>query len=66
MVPAGAVLDADAPARVLEKDRSARSVNAPVEKRFYITRLELPAPGKWMLIVTAGPHWGCFIETVER
>lgn len=61
-------LDAQAPARVLEKDRSARSANVPVEKekRFYITRLELPSPGKWMLVVTAGPHWGCFIETVER
>ena len=28
---------------------------------FYATQPEFPTPGKWMVVVTAGAHWGCFV-----
>jgi hypothetical protein len=32
---------------------------------FYPSGVVLPAPGRWMLIATAGPDWGCFIVTLR-
>lgn len=31
---------------------------------FYPSTVELPAPGRWLLVATAGPDWGCFLLTL--
>lgn len=31
---------------------------------FYPSEVVLPVVGRWMLIATAGPNWGCFIVTL--
>ena len=33
-------------------------------ERFYIMSIVLPRAGRWMLVVTAGPDWGCFVITL--
>lgn len=31
---------------------------------FYPSGVVLPEPGRWMLLATAGPDWGCFVMTI--
>jgi hypothetical protein len=31
---------------------------------FYPSGVVLPVPGRWMLLATAGPDWGCFVITI--
>lgn len=32
---------------------------------FFPTGLVLHTPGRWLLVATSGPNWGCFVVTVE-
>lgn len=32
---------------------------------FYPSGVVLPAPGRWLLLATAGPNWGCFVMTLR-
>ena len=33
--------------------------------RFYPSLISLPRHGRWMLVATSGPDWGCFIVTLR-
>jgi hypothetical protein len=33
-------------------------------KYFFPSGIAIPRPGRWLLIATSGPNWGCFILTV--
>jgi hypothetical protein len=33
--------------------------------KFYPTGIRLPTVGRWMMVVTAGNNWGCFVLTVR-
>lgn len=37
------------------------SVAVSTDGAFYNTTFELPQPGKWLVVVTAGSNWGCFV-----
>jgi hypothetical protein len=32
----------------------------------YVTGVSLPNAGRWLLVATSGPDWGCFIVTVQN
>jgi VWFA-related protein len=33
---------------------------------FFPSRVNLPTPGRWMLVATSGPNWGCFILDLRQ
>ena len=58
-------LDPGSGPRVFEKRTSARTVGVIPEVHFFPSGFRLPGKGTWMLVATAGPHWGCFIFTLR-
>lgn len=56
-------LDARDGGRVFEGFRLTHSRIGPTQ--FYVTGVHLPTTGRWLLVATAGPNWGCFLFTVK-
>ena len=56
-------LDAQDQARVFEGFVPTYSRAGPT--KFYITGVHLPSTGRWLMVATAGPNWGCFLLTVR-
>ena len=55
-------LDTDAEGFTFESDQvgwTDDTSNGPTS--FYPTWIEMPEPGRWQLVATSGPDWGCFI-----
>jgi hypothetical protein len=32
---------------------------------FYASGIRIPSPGRWLLVATSGPDWGCFVVDVR-